>query len=585
MGDAPRLRQVIVNLVGNAIKFTERGEVLVEVEPVQEERGEVTLAFTVSDTGIGIPPEKQQLIFDAFSQADSSTTRHYGGTGLGLAISAQLVELMGGALSVESEVGKGSRFRFSARFGLPGARPPAKQPGKLRGLRVLVVDDNATNRRILHEMLTHWRMRPTAVAGGQAALLEMEKAARLGKPFPLVLLDSQMPEMDGFALAQQIKKRPQLRGGVDHDAHLRASAGRPGALRGAGRPRLPEQAHQAVGPAGHDHGRAGRPARREGPRPAPPRPRPEAAPGCACWWPRTTRSTSRWRWGCSTRAGHKATVAGNGREALALLERQAFDLVLMDVQMPELDGFETTAAIREREKGSGGHLPIVALTAHAMKGDAERCLAAGMDAYLAKPLEMAALRGVLASFGKGRAAAKAQAKAKAAASDRGLVDEPRLLERVGGDRKALAMLVRLFLSDSEKQLKRVREAVERGQGPDLRSAAHALKGSVSNFAAPAATAAAGRLQEIGESGDLAEATLALANLEQELARVRERLGCGGRGRGTVRAHARDAAQAASARAAAVRARGPSARAAALPTRAVDALYRPGSTTAGLRTAL
>ena len=212
VGDAPRLRQVIVNLVGNAIKFTEAGEVLVEVERVEERAGEVTLAFAVADTGIGIPHDKQQLIFEAFAQADSSTTRQYGGTGLGLSISAQLVQLMGGSLSVESEPGKGSRFRFTARFDLPGVRPPERRPAKLRGLRVLVVDDNATNRRILHEMLTHWRMRPTSVAGGRAALQELEQAARVGRPYPLVLLDSQMPEMDGFALAQQIKKHPRLVG-------------------------------------------------------------------------------------------------------------------------------------------------------------------------------------------------------------------------------------------------------------------------------------------------------------------------------------------------------------------------------------
>jgi CheY-like chemotaxis protein len=225
--------------------------------------------------------------------------------------------------------------------------------------------------------------------------------------------------------------------------------------------------------------------------------------------------------GMLEREGHHTVLAGNGREALALLEREAVDLVLMDVQMPELDGFETTAAIREREQQSGGHLPIVALTAHAMKGDAERCLAAGMDAYLAKPLEMVALRGVLASLGKGRPSSKAPAKG--ATPNRGLLDEPRLLDRVGGDRKALAKLVRLFLTDSRKLLARVREAVKRGSAPDLRSAAHALKGSVSNFAAPAATAAAARLREMGERGDLTKASLAQANLEQELTWVRERL--------------------------------------------------------------
>jgi len=235
--------------------------------------------------------------------------------------------------------------------------------------------------------------------------------------------------------------------------------------------------------------------------------------------------------GMLERSGHRAVVASNGREALALLEQETFDLVLMDVQMPELDGFETTAAIREREQRSGGHLPIVALTAHAMKGDAERCLAAGMDAYLTKPLEMAQLRGVLASLGKARPASKAAARR--ATRDGGVIDEPRLLERVGGDRQALAKLVRLFLADSRKLLVRVRDAVKRGNATELRSAAHALKGSVANFAAPAATAAAARLQDMGAQGQLAEAPTGCAKLEREIALVRKRLKTivtGGRGR-------------------------------------------------------
>jgi CheY-like chemotaxis protein len=530
VGDAPRLRQVIVNLVGNAIKFTERGEVLVEVSRLEEDAGEVTLGFAVADTGIGIPRDKQQLIFEAFAQADSSTTRQYGGTGLGLSISAQLVHLMGGSLSVESEPGHGSRFRFTARFGLPGARPPARRPAKLRHLRVLVVDDNATNRRILHEMLTQWRMRPTAVADGRAALLELEKAARVGKPYPLVLLDSQMPEMDGFALAQQIKKRPRLTGAR---VMMLTSGPRPGdrarcvALGLSAYLTKPIKQSDLLDTI--MGALSGRPADTRAPGPSTAAPR--KGPRLRVLVAEDNAVNQLVAVGMLERAGHHAVVAGNGREALALLERQAFDLVLMDVQMPELDGFETTAAIRQGEKASGGHLPIVALTAHAMKGDAERCLAAGMDAYLAKPLEMLQLRGVLAGLGKGRSSSKTAPKG--AMSDRGLLDESRLLDRVGGDRQALAKLVRLFLTDSRKLLVRMREAVARGSGPDLRSAAHALKGSVANFAAPAATAAAARLQQMGERGDLSEASLAQASLEQELTRVRDRLAAilaGGRGK-------------------------------------------------------
>ena len=354
----------------------------------------MTLGFLVADTGIGIPRDKQQLIFEAFAQADSSTTRRYGGTGLGLSISAELVRMMGGALTVESRPGRGSRFGFTARFGLPGApRREARKPAKLRRLRVLVVDDNATNRRILHEMLTHWRMRPTTVDGGRAALEELERAARVGRPYPLVLLDSQMPEMDGFALAEQIKKRPRLAGA---SIMMLTSGPRPGdrarcmalgvsayLTKPVKQSDLLDTIMTALG-----GGRPERPARSPARRPAG-----EASAVCGSWWRRTTPSTSRWRSACSSRRGTAPLVAENGREALALLERETFDLVLMDVQMPELDGFETTAAIREREKVTGAHLPIVAVTAHALKGDAERCLAAGMDAYLAKPLEARELAG------------------------------------------------------------------------------------------------------------------------------------------------------------------------------------------------
>ena len=520
VGDAPRLRQVIVNLVGNAIKFTEQGEVVVEVERVADTAGEVTLAFVVSDTGIGIPSEQQQLIFEAFAQADSSTTRRYGGTGLGLSISAHLVQMMGGSLTVDSEPGKGSRFRFTARFGLPGAPLPPRRPAKLRGLRVLVVDDNATNRRILHEMLTHWRMRPFSVAGGRAALAELDRAARVGKPYPLALLDSQMPEMDGFSLAQQIKKRPRLAGasimmltsGPRRGDRARCVA--LGLSAYLSKPIKQSDLLDTIMSALSGRGATTRPAgKRE--------PVPRKDPRLRVLVAEDNAVNQQVAVGMLERAGHRAVVAGNGREALALLEREAFDLVLMDVQMPELDGFETTAAIRERERVTGGHLRIVALTAHAMRGDAERCLASGMDAYLAKPMEMAQLRGILASLGKGRPSKRAPGTTSLQGG--GVLDEPRLLDRVGGDRQALAKLVRLFLADSRTLLAQVSKAVEGKNAPGLRSAAHALKGSVANFAAPAATAAAARLQEMGERGHLAEASLALANLDQELLRVRERL--------------------------------------------------------------
>jgi two-component system sensor histidine kinase/response regulator len=518
VGDGPRLRQVLVNLVGNAIKFTEQGEVVVQVETQSEDAEGVVLGFLVADTGIGIPPDKQQLIFEAFAQADSSMTREYGGTGLGLSISAQLVELMGGRISVESEPGRGSRFRFSVRFGSAPSRPRPgdRLPAPLRGMRVLVVDDNATNRRILEEVLAQWRMQPTVVASGQAALEAMEAAERAKRPYPLVLLDASMPVMDGFELAAKIQQHPRLAGA---SIMMLSSGARPG-----DRARCFELGISAylakpvkqsdlmdtiVGvfaarPSGRKEPRAGARGRKRG-------------KGLRVLVAEDNLVNQQVAVGMLERAGHEVTVAENGREVLALLERETFDVVLMDVQMPELDGLETTAAIRERERTAGGHLPIVALTAHAMKGDPERCLAAGMDAYLPKPLQSRELaeaseRGAPSAAGVPRPAGPPPAPVAA-----GPVDLRRLMDRVGGDRRALAELVRIFRADWPKQVARLRKALDVGNAPALRAAAHALKGAVSNFAAPAATEAAFALQKMGEAGRLAGATAVLERVEQEVA--------------------------------------------------------------------
>jgi PAS domain S-box-containing protein len=521
VGDAPRLRQVLVNLAGNAIKFTERGEVVVQVEKLAEEAGQVVLGFLVADTGIGIPREKQAVIFEAFAQADGSTTREHGGTGLGLSISARLVELMGGRITVESEPGRGSRFRFSARFGVAPARsrPVDRLPAQLRGLRVLVVDDNATNRRILEEVLTQWRMQPTAVASAGAALEAMEAAARVRRPYPLVLLDASMPGTDGFDLAASIQKSPRLAGA---SIMMLSSGARPG-----DRARCFELGISAyltkpvkqsdlmdtlVGVLGPRLSGAAKP-----PRAGPPR-LPKAARSLRVLVAEDNPVNQQVAVGMLERAGHQPTVVGNGREVLALLERGAFDLVLMDVQMPEMDGLEATAAIRERERAAGGHLPIVAVTAHAMKGDAERCLEAGMDAYLAKPLQPRELAAAIDAVvgGKASPAAAPGREPGLPPGGKAVFDLERVLERVGGDRKALAELVRVFREDAPKQIARIRKAVRASDAAALRSAAHALKGAVANFAAPAATEAALRLQKMGDAGRLSGAEGALDLLEREI---------------------------------------------------------------------
>jgi PAS domain S-box-containing protein len=519
-GDAPRLRQVILNLVGNALKFTEHGEVLVQVEREEESSEEVTLRFLVSDTGIGIPREKQAVIFEAFAQADTSATRPYGGTGLGLSISEKLVRLMGGSISVESEPGHGSRFHFTARFAKASSRAPRGPgiPQRLRGLRVLVVDDNETNRRILQEMLKHWRMRPTTVGGGKAALAELEKAVRANRPYPLVLLDGNMPEMDGFALAALMKRHPRLAGAA---IMMLSSGGRPGDRARCLKLGIASFLTKPVKQSDLLDTIMDVLA-------APGRSRPAARPLAL---PREGRAlrvlvaednvvNQEVAVGMLRHQGHTAVVAENGREALALLEQGSFDLVLMDVQMPELDGLEATAAIRERERATGGHIPIVALTAHVMKGDIERCLAAGMDAYLAKPLEPRELLAVIRQFGGSPEIPKAGPAGPPAPAEQAALDTRLLLERVGDDPRALKHLVRMFLADYPKLLVRIRRAIDDRNAREVRDAAHTLKGAVSNFAAASATAAALRLQQTGEGGDLAGARSACAVLEGELTRVR-----------------------------------------------------------------
>ena len=524
VGDAPRLRQVIVNLVGNAIKFTERGEVLVQVERDGGDDEGVMLRFLVADTGIGIPADKQRLIFDAFTQVDGATTRHHGGTGLGLAIAAQLVSLMGGELSVESAPGRGSRFRFRARFALP-AEPAAETlrltPPRLRNLRVLVVDDNATNRRILEEMLVQWGMRPKAARGGQEALAELERAASRGRPYPLVLLDGNMPGMDGFSLAERIHRNRRLARAA---IMMLTSSARPGDRARCLELGVASYLTKPIKQSDLLDTIMGVLASRGAPRARGPRvpvPRLEESRRLRVLVAEDNAVNQQVVVGMLENAGHVVSVTADGREAIAALEKQPFDVVLMDVQMPVMDGLEATAAIRARERPTGAHIPIVAVTAHTMKGDAERCLAAGMDACLPKPLRP---RDLLSTIDRLSGGARAPAAPASPEAPRGaIVDEERLLERVGHDSQALARLVRLFLADYPRQLARIRRAVASRDARGLRAAAHALKGSVSNFAAPAATEAAMRLQQIGDTGGVTGARSALSAVESEIERVHRAL--------------------------------------------------------------
>jgi two-component system sensor histidine kinase/response regulator len=391
LGDPTRLRQVLVNLVGNAIKFTSKGEIVVRVETETETDVEAALHFSVTDTGVGIPAESQAAIFDAFTQADNSMTRKYGGTGLGLTICSRLVGMMGGRIWVDSEVGRGSSFHFTSRFALPKAVPaqaPIVEMAMLRNLPVLVVDNNPTNRRILQEMLIGWHTQPVLFDSGQAALTALEEAKTSGRSFPLIILDCQMPDMDGFTVAERIKHDPKLAGSaiiMMTSAGLRGDAARCRELRiqaylskPIGHSDLLDAIKKVFRPQGseqHDDRLVTRHTLDEDRRHL----RILLAEDNAVNQLLTVRLLEK--------RGHTVVVAETGKAALSAMEKQIFDLVLMDVQMPEMDGLKATIAIREGERISGNHIPIIAMTAHAMASDKESCLEAGMDGYLSKPLK------------------------------------------------------------------------------------------------------------------------------------------------------------------------------------------------------
>jgi two-component system, sensor histidine kinase and response regulator len=388
-GDPVRVQQVLTNLIGNAIKFTEHGHVLVAVRQDAREGDRSTLHVQVSDTGIGIDAEKHSAIFEAFSQADGSTTRRFGGTGLGLTISASLVEMMGGRIWVESEAGRGSTFHFTASFEVSDQAPsePRSEP-LLAGLPVLVVDDNAVNRRILEAQLLRWRLRPTLATSGREALQAMAAAAAAGTSFSLILLDVNMPDLDGFHVAEEIAARPELAGSTImmlSSSGQYNEAARCRALRVSAcltKPIHASDLHDAIcrvlNPASSAPAVSG---------PTAPVPIGPAARPLRILLAEDNVVNQRVAVGLLRKRGHETVVAGTGVEALAALERQTFDVVLMDLQMPEMGGLEATAMIRQREAGTDRHMRIVAMTAHAMTGDRELCLAAGMDAYLSKPID------------------------------------------------------------------------------------------------------------------------------------------------------------------------------------------------------
>ena len=524
MGDPGRLRQVISNLVGNAVKFTERGWIAVNVEVHTQSDEEVRLAFAVSDTGIGIPPEKQRKMFEAFEQVDGSMSRKYGGTGLGLAITAQLVELMGGRVWPESQVGRGSTFHFTARFdlqtdfALDGA---AADPGVLKGMRVLIVDPDRSSGASLAQTFNSWQMDPTYVGDGQQALERMRLAGESGTPFSLVVLEVDLGGADAFAVAAKIKAEPALADGViivTSSAGLRGDAARCQELGIAAyltKPIDDLSLREAVlkalgkGPAGAPRLVTGH-SLREDQR----RLRILLAEDNPVNQEHAKVLLEKW--------GHEVTCAVNGKEALAILAERSVDLIVMDVQMPGMDGLAATAAIREREKQSGEHVPILAMTADAMAGARKQCLDAGMDDYICKPIRaehlLETIRALCAQRGPPAAPADGNAS-DGTAEARGpgkRIDRAEILRRLGGGERVLTRVISVFLGSYPQVLSEIRRAMTEHDGRSLARLGHKLKGSVGIFGESGAWGAAVELEEAGRKGDFEGAQATYERLVKEL---------------------------------------------------------------------
>jgi two-component system, sensor histidine kinase and response regulator len=522
VGDPGRLRQVIVNLVGNAVKFTEAGEVIVEVALHHAVGDGVMIEFAVSDTGIGIAPDKQRQIFGAFEQADASTTRRYGGTGLGLAISAQLVELMGGRLGVTSEEGHGSRFHFVVRLGVDAPHPARTPPGtdRLPGLRVLVVDDNQANRTILTEVVASWRMESTAVESADQAMATLDEAWQHGRSFDLVLTDAHMPGEDGVTLATRIAADPRL---APTKVMLLTSAGLP--LETSPDVQVPVAARLTKPVKQSDLLDAiltafdTEPA--SGPAAVPASSPPELGDRPLSVLVAEDNPTNRRLVTLLlTSRGHRVTAVTSGHQVVEQVLAARFDVVLMDLQMPEMDGFEAAAAVREHDRAHGRHTPIVAMTAHAMAGDRERCLAAGMDGYVSKPLRpddlLAALAAVVPGVpGEGRTRIGDEPDSTSGPTP----DVDALLAGFGGKRALLADVIRVFLTDGPHQVALLRDAVATGEAGAMAAAAHALKGSVGLFSTGAAYDAARRLEQEARAGEARQTEWRLGEVEREFTRL------------------------------------------------------------------
>jgi len=527
IGDPGRLRQVLNNLVSNAIKFTEKGEVSVRVGLEETQGRDVCVRFDVEDTGIGIPASKQEAIFEAFRQADSSMTMRFGGTGLGLTITRQLVELMGGRVWLESREGQGSRFHVTARFEVQNAPVEKIRPEMgtqdLAGLPVLIVDDNQTNCEILSDMLSRWRMAPTVVCSGTAALYEKRRAQENGRPFPLVLLDICMPWMTGFEVAKAIKLDEDL---AKATVMMLSSVGRRGDAVRCERtgveaylckPILRSDLQDAILVAlgARKKGEHGpiitRHSLREGRR-------------LHILLAEDNKVNQEFVMRLLAKRGHKVIVASNGKEAVAAADSSDIDLVFMDIQMPEMNGLEAARAIRGKEAGTGRRVPVIAMTARAMKGDKEQCLEAGMDGYISKPVNRDDLFEIVRRFTRMEAPQQetpvpAPATAPVRTSSQPPYDRATALRQVDGDAKLLKRLAETMLEDAPRMLAALQQAMTKGYLEGIAREAHKLRGASGVIRAHRAAELAGSAEHAAQSGDLAGAQQAVSSLAVEINRL------------------------------------------------------------------
>jgi two-component system, sensor histidine kinase and response regulator len=519
IGDPDRLRQILVNLIGNALKFTDRGEVATRVTQKSRTDTHADLHFSVSDTGIGISPEKQSVIFDAFAQADSSNTRKYGGTGLGLTISHRIVDMLGGRMWVNSESGKGSTFHFTVKLEIGrqcDSRLSSEHLKRLENLPILIVDDNATHCRILESMVRSWKMLPTAAMGGRSALSALKTNETHAFPFHLLLIDADMPGIDGFALVKQLEAKPgfaaasimmlnsnSLHGAASRCRELGISAH---LVKPIERRELLETLSRLLDKDSTSN--AG-----EGPNElvlAPSR------PALRILLAEDNPVNQQLIFEILEKEGHTVEMVSDGSRAVAAVQSGHFDVILMDIQMPGMDGFEATAEIRKAESSHGTHVPIIALTAHAMRGDRARCLAAGMDGYLSKPIYPDDLLNLLAPYGTSPSE-RDQAPNRAQLDD--VMNTTQALARAGGNRELLQRLCRVFLDSCPKMAGAISAAVAKKDATEIKNSAHTFKGSASTICANAVASAAQRLEEMAKARKLTEVDGALEHLNRELRRL------------------------------------------------------------------